>query len=121
MSLLDWFRPRWKHSNADVRRDAIREIEDPAILVDMIVEDGEWFIRHEALGALRAMKPEQTHFHQLMRRSTDEEVRRKVVKVMTDETELDRVAREDQYRYIREAAEHRLNELRTSLWDHLEQ
>ncbi len=121
MSLLNWFRPRWKHSNPDVRRDSISEIEDPAILVDIIVGDGEWFIRHEALATLRAMQPDDTHYQRLMQQSSDEEIRRKVVKVMTDEIELERVAREDKYLYIRDAAEHRLEEIRTGLWEHLDQ
>lgn len=120
MSLLNWFRPRWKHSNADVRRDCIAEIENPAILVDIIVGDSEWFVRHEALTALRAMRPEDAHYRRLMRQSGDEEIRRKVVKVMTDEAELERVANADTYRYIRDAAEHRLDELRTGLWEHLD-
>ena len=40
---------------------------------------------------------------------------------MTDVTELERVAKEDQYLYVRDAAEHRLGELRTGIWDKLAQ
>lgn len=115
--MLNWFRPRWKHSDPDERRDALEEISDPAILVEMIVSDGEWFVRHEAFAKLRDSDPDQSHYHRLMREAEDEEVRRKVVKVMTDEAELQRVAEQDQYQYIRDAAEHRLEELRTGIWN----
>ena len=119
MGMLNWFRPRWKHSDSDIRRAAITEIEDPQILVQMIVADAEWFVRHEALARLRALKPAQTHYHRLMRESGDEEIRRKVVKVMTSEAELERVAEEDRYQYIRDAAKHRLEELHSGIWNDL--
>lgn len=115
--MLNRFRPRWKHSDPDKRREALEEISDPAILVEMIVSDGEWFVRHEAFAKLRDFDPDQSHYHRLMRESGDEEIRRKAVKVMTDEAELQRVAEQDQYKYIRDAAEHRLQELRTGIWN----
>ena len=121
MGLLNLFRPQWKHSDPDERRRAIETMQDPAILAEMIVSDGEWFVRHEAFAALRDLKPSQEHYKRLMRECSDEEVRRKVVKVMSDEAELERVASEDQYQYIRDAAQHRLDEIRTGLWDQLPQ
>lgn len=121
MGLLDRFRPSWRHSDADVRRRALAEIDDPAVLVDIVLRDGEWFVRHDALSALRDLKPDERHYRRLVRESGDEEIRRKVVKVMVDEAEIERVANEDKYLYIRDAAKHRLEELRTGLWDGLPQ
>ena len=83
----------------------------------MIIRDSEWFVRHDAFGALRALDPAQEHYHRLMRDSGDEEIRRKAVKVMTTESEIERVSKEDEYQYVRDAASHRLDELRTGLWD----
>ncbi len=119
MGFMNLFRPKWRHSNPDVRKDSISDIKNPGVLAEIIVSDGEWFIRHEALAALRDLQPDSSHYQRLVRESTDEEIRRKVVKVMTDESELERVAKEDQYLYVRDAAEHRLNELRTGIWDNL--
>lgn len=119
MGLLDRFRPQWRHSDPDVRRDSIAGITDPAILVEIIIKDSEWFVRHEAFAALRALHPEDFHYRRLMRHSGDEEIRRKAVKVMTDESEIERVAKEDKYLYVRDAATHRLQEIRTGLWEHL--
>lgn len=119
MGLIDLFRPKWKHSDTDIRREAISGIADPGVLAEIVVRDGEWFVRHEAFAALRELKPDHSHFHRVVRESSDEEIRRKAVKVMTDESELERVAREDKYQYVRDAAEHRLDELRTGIWDNL--
>jgi hypothetical protein len=119
MGLLNRFRPKWRHSNPDVRLESIAEIKDPAILAEIIVTDAEWFVRHGAFAALRDMKPDDKHYRRLMRESDDEEIRRKAVKVMTDEFEIERVASEDKYLYVRDAAAHRLEELRTGCWDHL--
>lgn len=119
MGLMDSFRPKWRNSDPDVRLASIAGIEDAGTLVDVIIRDPEWFVRHEALAALRAMSPDESHFARLMRESGDEEIRRKVVKVMSDESELSRAAREDQYRYVRDAAEHRLREIQTGVWGRL--
>ena len=121
MGLLNLFRPAWRHSNPDVRREAIRTIQDPAVLAEIIVRDSEWFVRHEAFAALRGIGPDEIHYHRLMRESEDEEIRRKAIKQMTDEAEIERVAREDQYLYIRDAAAHRLDEVRSGVWDRLQE
>lgn len=116
MGLLDTIRPKWKHSDADVRIAAAKEIQDPEILVKMIVDDGEWFVRHNTFGVLRDMDPDQKHYNKLVREAKDEEIRRKVVKVMKNESDLEWVAKNDKFKYVRDAAEHRLAELRENTW-----
>ena len=116
MGVFDLFRPKWKHSDADVRVAATKEITDERILIKMASRDGEWFVRHAALDALRERDCGQHVFAELARHSVDEEIRRKVIKKLSDRAVLEEIAREDKYRYIRDAAEHRLEELRTDLW-----
>ena len=116
MGLLDRFRPQWRHSDPDVRVAAIASIDDPATLTEIAIRDPEWFVRHEAFAALRAMVPDESHYARLLRSCQDEEIRRKAVKVVTDEEELRRVAAEDQYRYVRDAAQHRLEEIQSGVW-----
>ena len=116
MGLIDSLRPKWKSGDADVRLEAAKELEDPEILCKMIVKDTGWFVRHNAFARLRELKAGQKWYVKLMQECKDEEVRRKVVKVMTDESELERIAKSDKYRYVRDAAEHRLNELRENTW-----
>ncbi|MCY4187462.1 MAG: hypothetical protein OXD30_03160 [Bryobacterales bacterium] len=116
MGLLNWFRPKWRHSDADVRIESLAQVSEPETLADIIVADSEWFVRHEAFAKLRSLAPDQSHYARLMRESDDEEIRRKAVKIMTDVTELERVAKEDKYLYVRDAAQHRLEEIRTGGW-----
>lgn len=116
MGLLDPLRPKWKNSDPDVRRKAAAELDDPATLVEIAAKDSEWFVRHEALAKLRDIKPEQRWYCELVKTSIDEEIRRKTVKQMLDEDALAWVAKNDKYQYVRDAAEHRLDELRRNLW-----
>jgi hypothetical protein len=54
MGLLDWFRPAWKHSSADVRRQAVAALgaEDLHILKDVVRADPDASIRRLALGKI---------------------------------------------------------------------
>ena len=116
MGLLDALRPKWKNSDADVRLAAAKELQDPEILAAVIIEDPEWFVRHNALIRLRELSPDQKWYGKIMRESKDEEIRRKVVKVMSDVTDLEWVKQNDEYRYVRDAADHRLEEIKTGAW-----
>ncbi len=117
MGLLDALRPKWKNSDADVRLAAAKELQDPEILVAVIIEDGEWFVRHNALIRLRELNPDQKWYVKIMRESKDEEIRRKVVKVMTNVADLEWVVQNDEYRYVRDAAAHRIDEIKTGIWN----
>ncbi len=116
MGVLDAFRPKWKHSDPDVRIAAADEIDDPTILRGMVIEDAHWFVRHRVFDILREKYPDQEMYADLARNSNDEEIRRKAVKKLQDTSILEAVAENDKYRYVRDAAEHRLEELRTNLW-----
>ena len=59
----------------------------------------------------------QDSYAYLARNAGDEEIRRKAVKKLSDQTVLKDIAENDKYRYVRDAAEHRLDELKTDLWD----
>ena len=95
---------------------AAGELDDPMILRRMVIEDGHWFVRHRVFDILREKYPDQAMYADLARNSNDEEIRRKAIKKLVDQPVLEEVAKNDQYRYVRDAAEHRLEELRTNLW-----
>ncbi|MEX2300944.1 MAG: hypothetical protein WD733_08415 [Bryobacterales bacterium] len=116
MGLFDIFRPKWKHSSADVRVAAASETNDENILIEMAAKDREWFVRHHAFDVLRSRDCGQHVYAQLARTAGDEEIRRKAIKKLTDLAVLQEVATGDKYRYIRDAAEHRLEELRENIW-----
>jgi hypothetical protein len=73
-------------------------------------------VRHHAFDVLRSRECGQHVYAQLARTAGDEEIRRKAIKKLTDLAVLQDVASGDKYRYIRDAAEHRLEELRENLW-----
>jgi len=112
MGLFDLFRPKWKHSDGDVRLAAAKEVEDLGILVEMCCTDRDWFVRQGVFSILRERQPPEEIFARLAKEADDTEIRRKAVKLLHDEKALEYVAQNDKYRYIREAAEYRLEELR---------
>ena len=116
MGLFNLFRPKWKHSNPDVRIEAAGTLSDMGTLQEMAARDRDWFVRHRVFDIVRDRNPGDGVYAFLAKNSEDEEIRRKAVKKLKDETVLQEVAKNDQYRYIRDAAEHRLEELRTNLW-----
>jgi hypothetical protein len=121
MGVFDLFRPKWKNSDPDVRVAAASETSDESILIEMAAKDREWFVRHHAFDVLRSRNCGQHVYAQLARGAGDEEIRRKAIKKLTDQAVLQEVASDDKYRYIRDAAEHRLEELRENLWGEAEQ
>ena len=116
MGLFDLFRPKWKHSEPDVRIAAAQQLEDSSTLMQMAASDREWFVRHRVFDVIREKFADQTTYAYLARNSIDEEIRRKAVKLVLDETVLEDIAKNEKYRYVRDAAEHRLEELHSDLW-----
>ena len=59
MSLKDLFAPRWKHPNPDVRRKAIKKIQFPSQLEQIIEEDDNHSVRKAARERLKRLKKEK--------------------------------------------------------------
>ena len=116
MGLFNLFRPKWKHSNPDVRIEAAGTLPDMATLQEMAAHDRDWFVRHRVFDLVRDRNPGDGVYAFLAKNSEDEEIRRKAVKKLKDEATLQEIAKNDQYRYIRDAAEHRLEELSSNTW-----
>ena len=114
--IIGMFGPKWKNSDPDVRVAAARELSDMEILQKMVATDGDWFVRHRVFDMIRDQDPGDAVYAFLARHAGDEEIRRKAVKKLGDEAELEHVAKEDKYRFVRDAAEHRLDELRRNVW-----
>jgi len=52
VSLLDLFRPKWKHSSEVVRLEAVTTIRDAALLARIASEDRDWRIGCKAVEGL---------------------------------------------------------------------
>ena len=116
MGLLDALRPKHKNSDPDARIEAAKVTSDVNVLLDLAERDGNYFVRHEAFSEIRDRFAEQENFEHVARNAQDTEVRRKAIKKMLNEEALAAISREDKYQYIRDAAEHRLDELQRNLW-----
>ena len=49
MGLMDMFRPKYKHSDSSVRQDAVKELTDEQILIDIAENDEHKFVREAAV------------------------------------------------------------------------
>jgi hypothetical protein len=116
MGLFDLFWPKWKHSSSDVRLEAARQVSDHEILKQMAANDRDWFVRHRVFDIIREQNAAESVYAFLAKQSSDEEIRRKAIKKLRDEAVLEEIAKSEKYRYVRDAAEHRLDELRTNLY-----
>lgn len=49
MGLMDMFRPKYKHSDSSIRQDAVKELTDEEILIDIAENDEHKFVRKAAV------------------------------------------------------------------------
>ena len=49
MALSDLFKPKWKHSNPDVRKAALVNVIDSKILAEIAINDKDWSVRIAAI------------------------------------------------------------------------
>jgi hypothetical protein len=121
MGLIDGLRPKWKNSDPDVRLAAAKELTDIKLLKEIVCTDRDWMVRHHIFMTLKDLNPPEAVFIELAKTASDEEIRRKAIKKMKDEAALEDIAKNDKFRFVRDAAEHRLEELRTNLWGEKEE
>ena len=49
MSIWDFFRPKWKSSDYQTRMDAVKELDDEEILIEIALSDADESVRKEAV------------------------------------------------------------------------
>jgi hypothetical protein len=52
MAIFDFLKPRWKHSDPEVRRSAVKEIDDQQVLYGLSVFDPDYSVRRAAMERL---------------------------------------------------------------------
>ena len=128
MGLLDRLRqqPAWTHDDPKIRRDAIAEIQDPAILSDLLRTDPDERVREEAAdwlldlaleaedeaGALAALAGlnEPKHLVAVARSAPHEGAGRAALARLTDKRAIASVARNGEHDAIRLEALGRLDD-----------
>lgn len=108
MSLLDLFKPKWKHSNPDVRKEALQNIFDQEILSEIALKDRNISVRETALERINnnqmliniIKKTNQDRFGFFIR---------KVIEKLTDNSLLyDYINDKNTYTYLKRIAIQRL-------------
>jgi hypothetical protein len=54
MGIADLFRPKWKHSNPVVCREAVQSLMDQLVLADLAKSDEDAWVRQIAVGRVTA-------------------------------------------------------------------
>lgn len=100
MSIIDWFRPKWKHSNREVRLAAVLGLTDQSILADTAKFDQDTNIRIAAV----ARVADQNLLVNIAKTDKDEKVRALAVEHVTNPTVLTDISKTDKVPAVRKAA-----------------
>ena len=90
MGFLDFFRPKWKHSNPDVRMEAVKNLENQTLLGNIARADLDSRVRKTAINKLI---DQNLLVKVAMNREEDKDVRKEAAKKLTDQSFLVKVAK----------------------------
>lgn len=100
MKFFDYFKPKWKHSDSSVRRDAVARLTKQKILTGIVKTDKDEYVRVAAVGNLTNQKL----LAKIAKTDKSESVRAVAVNHLTDQTLLTEIAKSDDSKRIRLAA-----------------
>jgi acyl carrier protein len=106
MGMGDLFRPKWRHSNADVRCQAVATLTDQEILAHLVLEDTSAAVRWEAANRVT----DETTLVQLARNPPDLQVRLAAVKRLAAQEALAGFALNDPSPELRSLAARQISE-----------
>ena len=108
MSILDLFRPKWKHSDYDVRCKAVEGITDQLKLARIAARDRHWSVRMAAAAKLSDIEGAQAVYLDIAKHEQDGRGRLEAVEHLTDQSALAGIAKKDWDSCVRERAVRRL-------------
>lgn len=106
MAIADMFRPKWKHSDPDVRLAAVRDVGDKEILEDILDQDRNFRVR---LAALKKVG-DQTVLGRVVARDENESVRLAALSCLNNLSVLRAVAGMNESEKVRLAAVKKIGE-----------
>ena len=106
MGFLDLFRPKWRHSDPDVRLYAVKEISTPDVLASVARVDPSEKVRAEAAGKIE----DQAVLIEIATKDTSEWVRRAAVEGIDDQVVLAGIVTGDEYWTVRSDIAKRLDD-----------
>ena len=81
MSIADWFRPKWKHSDCQVRKAAVKHVVNQAVLTDIAMYDNNAGVRKAAV----ALVTDGRVLADIAKNDKESDVRRAAVKRVIDQ------------------------------------
>jgi len=96
MALMDIFRPKWKNSDQEVRKAAIEQLTDQAILAEIAKTDKECAVCQVAVKRLT----DQALLAEIVKTNKKSEVREAAVEKISDQALLAEIARTDRDMYV---------------------
>jgi hypothetical protein len=100
MSLLDSFKPKWKHSDPNVRREAIEKVTEQKILYKIVFNDENADVRKAAFEKIT----DQDVLSAIARNDENADVRKAAIEKVTDQDVLSEIAKYDENEDVRKAA-----------------
>jgi hypothetical protein len=126
VSIADWFRPKWRHSDRSVREEAVRGLTDPSVLAEVAKNDPSPDVRKVAVAlvtdpsvlagvakndaspdvrwAAVGRLTDQAVLADIAEHDRDGSVRAAAVRLLTDQSVLVRIARTDRDSPVSDAA-----------------
>jgi hypothetical protein len=104
MGLMNLFRPKWKHSDSDVRQDAVKLITDHTLLAEIAQQDDSGYVRCEAVRKLT----DQALLAKIAQTDDDSRVRENAVRWLTDQVQLAEVVKRGRHLLTRMEAASKL-------------
>jgi hypothetical protein len=106
MSILDWFRPKWRHSDREVRLQTIRQLTDQATLFRVVLKEPCGYARAQAYQLLH----DQNAIARVATTAKSCFNREDAAKHLTDRAVLASIVRKDQDPRVRRAAALRIDD-----------
>jgi hypothetical protein len=97
MAIADYFKPKWKHSDCEIRRAAVSRLTDQTLLAKIAKNDKDSVVRKTAENRKEALLAE------IARNNSDCMAAKAAVEMLTDQTLLAEIAKKvhfDEVRYI---------------------
>ena len=108
MAFLDFFKPKWKHSNDSVRKKAVEMLTNQEKLAFIAVNDSYYAIRNVAIGKLT----DQRLIVGIVEKCKDSEISPDLLNKLTDQPLLSYIALNNRYEWTRRGALTNLNDLK---------
>ena len=105
MGIFDYFKPKYRHSDHEMRLEGLEKLEDDAILLDMALNDVEKKVRLAAFEKIS----HPGYFPLIAVRSHDEDIRKEAFNRINDCEDFAQVAKLSHDEHTQKKAIHEIN------------